>query len=107
MLQLLALLFCALVALICILAITVAPDWYRGPVARRCARVFASAVLACTSLCAGMVWFGWNANALGDRSELTISKSEKERSWRIQAVKLGVDPDTYVQMIYNLERNSR
>src|SRR5690349_15141758 len=93
MLQLLALLACALVALVCVLALAAAPDWFRSPPWRVIARAFAGLVLACTCICALIFWCDWSPKDVMARNDLTVSRSERRDEIRKMLIRtMDKDP---------------
>jgi hypothetical protein len=99
MLQLLALLFCAAVALLCILTLTASRDWFGGTKRAWIARASGAALLCGAASLSWNCWWNWRAASVLLRSEMTISEEEQNREIRDTYLRTGIKPEDVDSMV--------
>lgn len=104
MLQLLALLFCALVAFLCVLSLCIARDWFGGLWRAFLARASACLLLAFSMLCGWMSWYSWGSKELTARNAFTMSEAETDAQMHLAAVRAGFSNEDADVMVKSLKK---
>lgn len=102
MLQLIALLFCAAVAFVCLLVLCTARDWFAGKIAAVLAKSAATLLMISSLYCGYRVWYDWDARDLTRRDGATISEKEADQEMRRAARQAGFsaeDADTMTKTL--------